>query len=77
METLETIRQAFREGSVHRCLNGMSKLSEIKKVEIGEEQGQKARSMLIIFFDIKGIVHKEFILVGQTVNSTYYCDTVQ
>jgi hypothetical protein len=30
--------------------------------------------MLIIFFDIKGIVHKEFALAGQTVNSAYYCD---
>jgi hypothetical protein len=33
--------------------------------------------MLIIFFDIKGIVHKEFVLAGQTVNSTYYCDILR
>jgi hypothetical protein len=32
--------------------------------------------MLIIIFDIKGIVHKEFILTGQTVNSTYYCNVL-
>jgi hypothetical protein len=32
------------------------------------------KGMLIIFFDIKGTVHKESVLVGQTVNSTYYCD---
>jgi hypothetical protein len=30
--------------------------------------------MLIIFFDIKGIIHKEFVLAGQTANSAYYCD---
>jgi hypothetical protein len=30
--------------------------------------------MLIILFDIKGIVHKEFVLAGHTVNSAYYCD---
>jgi hypothetical protein len=30
--------------------------------------------MLIIFFDIKGIDHKEFVLVGQTVSSAYCCD---
>jgi histone-lysine N-methyltransferase SETMAR len=30
----------------------------------------KVKSRLIIFFDIKGIVHKEFILAGQIVNST-------
>jgi hypothetical protein len=37
----------------------------------------KVKSILIIFFDIKGIVHKEFILAGQTVNSTYYCDVLR
>jgi hypothetical protein len=30
----------------------------------------KVKSMLISFFDIKGIVHKEFVLAGQTVNSS-------
>jgi hypothetical protein len=30
-------------------------------------------SMLIIFFDIKRILHKEFVLTSQTVNSAYYC----
>jgi hypothetical protein len=32
--------------------------------------------MFIIFFDIKGIVHKEFVLVAQTVNCTYWCDVL-
>jgi hypothetical protein len=30
--------------------------------------------MLIIFFDIKEIAHKEFALAGKTVNSAYYYD---
>jgi hypothetical protein len=34
-------------------------------------------SILIIFFDNKGIVHKEFILAGQTVKSAYYCDCMK
>jgi hypothetical protein len=34
----------------------------------------KAKSMLIIFFAVKGIVHNELILAGQTVNSAYCCD---
>jgi hypothetical protein len=29
----------------------------------------KIKSMLIMFFDSKGIFHKEFVLAGQTVNS--------
>jgi hypothetical protein len=30
--------------------------------------------MLIIFFQTKGIVHEEFVLVGQKFNFEYYCD---
>jgi hypothetical protein len=33
--------------------------------------------MLIIFFDIKKIVNKEFILAGHTVNAAYYFDVLQ
>jgi hypothetical protein len=29
--------------------------------------------VIIIFFDIKGNVHNEFVLAGQTVNSAYFC----
>jgi hypothetical protein len=36
-----------------------------------EEQSQQRSHH---FFDIKGIFCKEFILEGQIVNSTYYCD---
>jgi hypothetical protein len=28
-------------------------------------------------FDIEGIVHKEFVLPGQTVNRTFYCDVLR
>jgi hypothetical protein len=34
----------------------------------------KLKSMLIIFFDIRGIVHKEFIVEGQTFSSACQCD---
>jgi hypothetical protein len=33
--------------------------------------------MLIIFFDIKRNVHKEFVLADKTVNSSYYCDLLR
>jgi hypothetical protein len=35
----------------------------------------EVESMLIILFDIKVmIIHREFVMAGQKVNSTYYCD---
>jgi hypothetical protein len=37
----------------------------------------KVKGMLNIFFGIKGNVHKEFVLVGQTVNSAYYFDVLR
>jgi hypothetical protein len=33
--------------------------------------------MLIISFHIKGIVHKEFVLADQTVDSAYCCDVLR
>jgi hypothetical protein len=38
---------------------------------------RQVKSMLIIFFDIKVIVHKEFALAGQTVISAYYFDCMK
>jgi hypothetical protein len=32
----------------------------------------KIKWMLICFFDSQGIVHKEFVLPGQTLNQTFY-----
>jgi len=34
------------------------------------------KTMLITFFDIKGIVHFEFIPQGQIVNKAYYNDII-
>jgi len=33
--------------------------------------------MLIIFFDIQGIVYKEFVPPGQTVNMRFYCKVLR
>ena len=35
------------------------------------------KSMLIVFFDIQGIVHKEFVPPGQTVNGKFYCEVLK
>jgi hypothetical protein len=63
MLTLAMIRQAFGEGSMNR--------KRARKVK------NETKSMLIILCVIKGIVHKDFVLAGQTVNSAYYCDVLR
>jgi hypothetical protein len=44
---------------------------KINETEKERQEKSKVRSMLTISYDNKRIVHKEFILVGQTVNSIY------
>jgi hypothetical protein len=38
---------------------------------------RKIKSILIIFFDVKWTVNKEFVLAGQTINSAYYYDVLR
>jgi hypothetical protein len=35
------------------------------------------KSMLIVLFDMKGIVHHEFVPPNTTVNSDFYCDVLR
>ena len=35
------------------------------------------KSVLILFFDIRGIVHHEFVPEGQTVNAEFYCNVLR
>ena len=30
------------------------------------------KTLLVIFFDWQGIIHKEFVLEGETINAVYY-----
>jgi hypothetical protein len=73
METLTVIRQTFGEESMSRTW-AFEWYAWIKADRKRRQVRSKVKSMLIIFFNIKEIVHKEFFLVGQTVNSAYYCD---
>jgi len=35
------------------------------------------KTMLICFFDSQGLIHKEFLPQGQTVNEQYYCEFLE
>jgi hypothetical protein len=61
-----------RLGKKTWAIHRKTKLTDTKKGEIGEEQSQKHAP-----FNIKGTVHKEFSLEGQTVNFTYCSDVLR
>jgi len=35
-------------------------------------QKSRMKTMLVIFFDWQGVIHKEFVLEGETINAVYY-----
>jgi hypothetical protein len=62
------IRQAVREEIMSHTRKDQKKARQVKT---------KVKSILIDFFDVKGIVFKEFLLAGQTDNSAYYCGVLR
>jgi hypothetical protein len=60
------------------CTTMLAKIRQAFREEsMSHTQVFRVKSMLIIFFDIKEIVHKEFILIGQTSKSIYCCYILQ
>jgi hypothetical protein len=49
----------------------IGKSPRLKKVR---QVKSKVKNMPTIFFEIKGIVHKEFVVASHTVNSAICCD---
>ena len=51
--------------------------SGVASTEEGKASEKQHKSMLICFFDQKGIVHKEFVPPGQTVNAAFYVEVLK
>ena len=47
------------------------------KTQKARMQKSKLKTMLICFFDQEGIVHREFVPPGITVNADFYCDVLR
>jgi hypothetical protein len=53
---------------------------EVAKFTAAEESASSSQQCQVHvdrFFDIKGIVHKEFLPPGQTVNGKFYCEVLK
>jgi hypothetical protein len=72
-ETLAMIGQAFGEEGMNRTQKVQTQWDREKAKQVKS----KVKSMLIIFFYIKEIVHKEFVLAGQIVNPAYYREVLR
>jgi hypothetical protein len=64
METLAMIRQVFGEESMSHTLLFEWYCQTHRDKKKTRLEKRKVMSMVIIFFDIKGIVHKEFVLTS-------------
>ena len=51
--------------------------SRIPKTEEGEAEPHRTQKHAHVFFDIRGIVHHEFLPQGQTVNAQFYCSVLR
>ena len=51
-----------------------TKSSRPKKAHMSRS---RVKTMIIVFFDSRGIVHKEFVPPGQTVNHAFYKDVLE
>jgi hypothetical protein len=64
-------------------VRGIHSLSRARKAQTHKDRKNarwvksEIKSMLIIFFDFKGIVRKKFVLAGQKGNSANYCDVLR
>jgi hypothetical protein len=66
------IRQAFEEESMRcTCVFEWKSPNPLRPKKV-RQVTSKVKRKLNIFFDFKGIVHKEFVMAGQTVNCVHY-----
>jgi hypothetical protein len=66
------IRKAFGDESMSSTRVFESYVQIPRDRKRARQMKSKVKSMLITLFDIKGIIHKEFFLVGQAMNPAYY-----
>ena len=60
-----------------KVLNGNHQHHQKAKKLIFKSQKSKVKTMLVCFYDSKGIIHHEFVPEGQTVNGSFYLSVLE
>jgi len=67
--------QVMKHGSTSTTLKRSGK--EYNGIQKFRQSKSRVKTMLLTFFDIRGIVHYEFVPTGQTVNQVYYLEVLE
>ena len=57
--------------------NAQWKTANFPRPKKFRQSKSRVKTMLLTFFDIRGIVHYEFVPTGQTVNQVYYLEVLE
>ena len=73
--------QVMKHGSTNMTLKRSGKMHNGRmSIPHGQKNCRsksRVKTMLLTFFDIRGIVHYEFVSTGQTVNQVYYLEVME
>jgi len=60
-----------------KCQSLQWKSADFQRPKKARQVRSKVKVMLIVFFDMEGIVHYEYVLQGQTVNQQFYLQVLK
>ncbi|UYV81907.1 hypothetical protein LAZ67_21000085 [Cordylochernes scorpioides] len=72
-ESFKMLKRAFKEDSLlkSRAFEWFARFKDARMIK------SKLKCLLITLFDVKGLVHYEFVPKGQTINQHYYLDVLR
>jgi len=70
--------QVMKHGSINTTLKRSGKVHNGRlPIPHDQKPNQESKQCCKLFFDIRGIVHYEFVPTGQTVNQVYYLEVLE
>jgi hypothetical protein len=70
-ETLQMVDAAYGDQALSCLTRCMGQKTSPRPKKLGFHKS-RVKTMLVIFFDWQGVIHKEFVPEGETINAVYY-----